>query len=113
MKKFKDINFSIDDGNLTINLIENPIIQKIQINGIEDDNIYANLKQITSKVEKYPFVKNKISEQNDLLKTLLKSYGYYFVELETLINFNDNNSVDLIYNFELGEIAKIKKINLS
>ena len=107
---FKDINFSIDDGNLTINLIENPIIQKIQINGIEEDNIYANLKQITSKVEKYPFVKNKISEQNDLLKTLLKSYGYYFVELETLINFNDNNSVDLIYNFELGEIAKIKKI---
>ena len=107
---FKDINFSIDDGNLTINLIENPIIQKIQINGIEEDKIYANLKQITSKVEKYPFVKNKISEQNDLLKTLLKSYGYYFVELETLINFNDNNSVDLIYNFELGEIAKIKKI---
>ena len=45
-----------------------------------------------------------------MLKTLLKSYGYYFVELETLINFNDNNSVDLIYNFELGEIAKIKKI---
>ena len=107
---FKDINFSIDDGNLTINLIENPIIQKTQINGIEEDKIYANLKQITSKVEKYPFVKNKISEQNDLLKTLLKSYGYYFVELETLINFNDNNSVDLIYNFELGEIAKIKKI---
>ena len=32
---FKDINFSIDDGNLTINLIENPIIQKTQINGIE------------------------------------------------------------------------------
>tara|TARA_B100000575_G_C23131284_1_gene656258 strand:+ start:824 stop:3073 length:2250 start_codon:yes stop_codon:yes gene_type:complete len=107
---FKDINFSIDGGNLTINLIENPIIQKIQINGIEEDKIYENLKQITSKVEKYPFVKNKISEQNDLLKTLLKSYGYYFVELETLINTNDNNSVDLIYNFELGEIAKIKKI---
>ena len=30
--------------------------------------------------------------------------------METLINENNNNSVDLIYNFELGDIAKIKKI---
>ena len=29
--KMRVINFSIDDGNLTINLIENPIIQKIQM----------------------------------------------------------------------------------
>ena len=90
-------------------MVENPIIQKIAINGIEE-KIYENIKQITSKTEKYPFVKSKISEQNDLLKTILKSYGYYFVELETLINVQDNNSVDLIYNFNLGEVAKIKKI---
>ena len=41
---------------------------------------------------------------------MLKSYGYYFVELETSVTNNDNNSVDIIYNFELGKIAKIKKI---
>ena len=32
------------------------------------------------------------------------------LKLETSINENDNNTVDLIYNFNLGEIAKIKKI---
>ena len=46
-----------------------------------------------------------------LLKNILKSYGYYFVELETSITSNDNNTVDLIYNFKLGEVAKISKIN--
>ena len=44
------------------------------------------------------------------MKNILKSYGYYFVKLETIVNENNNNSIDLIYNFDLGEIAKIKKI---
>ena len=46
-----------------------------------------------------------------LLQNLLKSYGYYFVELETSVNENPNNTVDLKYRFDLGEVAKIKKIN--
>ena len=66
---------------------------------------------LTKKIEKYPFVENKINEQVILLKNILKSYGYYFVKLETSIKKNENNTVDLIYNFDLGEIAKIKKIN--
>ena len=107
---FKTVSLSISDGVLKINLIENPIIQKISINGINENNIYENIKKITSKLEKYPFIESKIEEQNKLLKNALKSYGYYFVELETLINTNTNNTIDLIYNFSLGEIAKITKI---
>ena len=37
-------------------------------------------------------------------------YGYYFVKLKANIVSNSNNTVDLIYDFDLGEIAKIKKI---
>ena len=107
---FKNISISINNGIVEIKLSENPIIQNIQINGIENDKIFENLKQITNKIEKYPFVKSKINEQDSLLKNLLKTYGYYFVELETLINTNENNTVDLIYNFKLGEVAKINKI---
>ena len=36
---FKDIKISSDNGNVNINLVENPIIQKIAINGIEEKNI--------------------------------------------------------------------------
>ena len=28
------------------------------------------------------------------------------LKLDTSINYNDNNTVELIYNFNLGEIAK-------
>ena len=108
---FNDVLISSDNGDINISVSENPIIQSIKINGIKKDKIYENVKNITSKLEKYPFVESKISDQVKLLKNILKSFGYYFVELKTSIVTNNNNTVDLIYDFELGEIAKIKKIN--
>ena len=107
---FKNIYVSNDSGTIKIKVEENPIIQKVVINGVEDNKIYDNIKEVTSKIEKYPFVETKIKEQTQLLKNILKSYGYYFVKLSTFYDENDNNTIDLIYNFELGEIAKIKKI---
>ena len=108
---FNDVVISSDNGRINISVSENPIIQSIKINGIKKDKIYENVKNITSKLEKYPFVESKISDQVKLLKNILKSFGYYFVELKTSFVTNNNNTVDLIYDFELGEIAKIKKIN--
>ena len=108
---FNDVAITSDNGNINILVKENPIIQSIKINGIKKDKIYENVKNITSKLEKYPFVETKINDQVKLLKNILKSFGYYFVELKTSYVTNNNNTIDLIYDFELGEIAKIKKIN--
>ena len=108
---FKDVKISSSKGIVTINVIENPIIQKVVIDGIDQNNIYEKISEVTLKIEKYPFVESIINDQIKLLKNILKSYGYYFVELETSILTNPNNTVDLNYNFKLGDIAKIKKIN--
>ena len=107
---FKDVKILNKNGNIIINVVENPIIQTVIINGVEKDNIYDKIKDITLKIEKYPFVESKVNEQVNLLKNILKSYGYYFVELKTSIINNNNNTVDLVYDFNLGEIAKIQKI---
>ncbi len=108
---FKNVELSIQNQTVNINVIENPIIQSVVIEGVDVDSLYNKIKDVTSKIEKYPFVENKINEQIILLKNILKSYGYYFVKLETTINQNPNNTIDLRYNFDLGQIAKIKKIN--
>ena len=107
---FKDVKISSLNGIVTISVKENPIIQKVVISGIDQNNIYEKISDVTLKIEKYPFVESTINEQVKLLKNILKSYGYYFVELETSIIKNPNNTIDLNYNFKLGEIAKIKKI---
>ena len=108
---FKDISIGHKNGIVEIKVIENPIIQSVEINGIDSNRIYENLKEVTMKIEKYPFVENKISQQVILIQNILKSNGYYFVNLEPSIKNNDNNTVDLVYNIDLGEVAKIKKIS--
>ncbi len=108
---FKNIKISSQNGSVFIKVIENPIIQSIEIMGIKKKSINENLTKITSKVEKYPFVESKINDQLILLKNILKSYGYYFVKVETSITRNDNNTISIVYDFNLGDIAKIKKIN--
>ncbi len=107
---FKNVFVSSKNGFVEISVKENPIIQSVIIKGIDSNNIYENIEKVTKNLEKYPFVESKISDQVKLLKNILKSYGYYFVELETSINQNTNNTIDLVYDFNLGEIAKIKKI---
>ena len=108
---FKDVKISFSEGIVNINVQENPIVKSVTINGIKKKNINEKISEITSKIEKYPFVENKINNQVKLLKNILKSFGYYFVELKTSINSNDDNTVNLVFDFNLGEIAKIKKIN--
>ena len=107
---FKDVKIFQDNEIINIQVIENPIIQKIIINGVKDNKLNDIVNEVTSKVLKYPVIETKISDQVKLLKNILKSYGYYSVELEAVVDTNENNTVNLTYNFDLGEIAKIKKI---
>ena len=107
---FSDVKIINNNGEVIIEVKENPIIQSIIINGIKKDKIYETVEEITLKIEKYPFIESKINEQVNLLKNILKSYGYYFVKLNTSIEINENNTINLVYNFDLGEIAKIQKI---
>ena len=107
---FKDIKISFDNGNLKINVIENPLIQSVTINGVKNKSILKQLTKITKEVEKYPYLENKISDQRNILINSVRSVGFYFAEVETKIKDNNNNTVDIIYNFQLGERAEISEI---
>ncbi len=107
---FKDIKISFNNGNLKIEVEENPLIQSVIVNGIKNKSILSELSKITKKIEKYPYLENKISDQKNLLINIVRNTGFYFAEIETKIQDNNNNSVNVIYNFNLGERAKISEI---
>ncbi len=77
---------------------------------MENKSIIEEISKITKKKEKYPYLKNQIAEQKNLILNILKSTGFYFADINVQIKNNNNNSVDIIYNFNLGDRAKIKKI---
>ena len=107
---FKDIKISYENGYLKINVIENPLIQSVRIEGIKNKSIIDDLSKITKKIEKYPFLEHKINDQKNLLLNTIRNAGFYFAELETKIQDNGNNSVNVIYIFNMGDRAKISKI---
>ena len=108
---FKNIKILKENKILKIIIIENPIIQSIQINGVKNKATLTKLQELTKKSEKYPFLKNNVQNQNNLLLNIVRGTGYYFAKIDTSVIDNRNNSVDVIYNFDLGERAMIKKIN--
>ena len=107
------MNISTSKNTININVIENPIIQSIVINGIENKELLKNLREITKKSEKYPYLKNRLKAERDLLLNVVRANGFYFAKIQTKLLNNNNNSVDVFYEFELGSRAIIKKINFN
>ena len=66
--------------------------------------------KITKKIEKYPYLENNIIDQKNTLINIIRNSGFYFAEIETIVEDNNNNSVNIIHNFVLGERAKIAEI---
>ncbi len=106
---FDDVKVSVDKNTLIITVKENPIIQLVQVDGVN--------KKLKEAILENFILKNKSSyndylAQNDLnkLKNFLKTLGYYFSEVKVLKINNDNNTIDLKYEIELGEKALIGSI---
>ena len=108
---FQNVKINFTDGILSIDVIENPIVEKISINGIKNKSIYSEVEKITKKAEKYPFIQSNFFEQKNQILNTVRSFGFYFAEVQTLVEENKYNSINIIYNFNLGNRAKIKKID--
>ena len=110
-KFFKDVNVVNKNDILIINVVENPIIQEINFNGIEAEKILDEIK-------KNLFLKNRssynlIDLEYDKRKIIsnLKNLGYYFSSLDVYVEDLNDNKVNINININLGEKAKISKIS--
>ena len=108
---FEDVSLNLQNGILTIKVKEYPIVQSIIFNGIKAKKFKEQLYDDILLKEKNPY--NKLLLKKDIIniKNIFKRSGYYFVEIKLEEKVNDNNTVDLIYNIDMGNKALIKKIN--
>ena len=107
---FSDVSIKYENQILYINVVENPIVQNIVIEGIKanklKDQIYDSLKI----KEKNSFVEDISKKDVTRISNSLKKNGYYFSEVDLLVERKKNNTVNLIYNVKLNEKAIIKQI---
>ena len=109
---FSDIKFSIsDNGLLKINVKENPIIEKININGIKKKSFVENIYSLISLKDRTSFTDFKLERDISLVKNILKTNGYYFSSIKVSSETDENlNSIILNLDINLGAKAKIKEI---
>ena len=107
---FKDVKLEIKNGILYINVIENPIIQLVDIIGIKADKIKDPILESLNLKRNNSFIEYLAKKDKEKFINLLKNSGYYFADVKLKIINNSNNTVNLIYDVNLGKKAKIEKI---
>jgi len=107
---FKNVEVKIVDNILYISVEENPIIQNLKIEGVKNKRILEVLNEQIEMKEKSSFVENKVKKDEEKITNILRTNGYYFSKVVSKLKSNENNTVDLIFDIELGEKAYIKKI---
>jgi len=107
---FSDIKISVENNTLTIFVAENKIIQTIKINGIKAERIKESIFEIMQLKNRSPFIEFKVKQDIDKIKNDLTYQGYYFSTVISSIEENNNGTVNLIYDIEVGKKAKINRI---
>ena len=108
---FRDIKVSLDNKNLIITVDENPIIENITFNGIKSNTLRGKITKDLLLKERSSYNEILLKKDKNLILASLKELGYYFSEVDINKIELDNDKIDIIYNIDLGEKSKIKKIN--
>ena len=107
---FKNVSLKMENETLIINVQENKIIQSVIIEGVASNDIKESiLKNLYSK-DKAPFLIEKVKSDKIRILNSLNTSGYYLANIEVETIDNTNETVDLIFDIDLGEKAVISKI---
>ena len=110
---FSNVSLKVDNGILTIDVIENKIIQNLEIEGIKKKELVDILKKQLLLKDKNPFVEGFVEIDIERIQKILKNSGYYFSTVTDKIIENKNNTVNLIFEIVLGEKAYIQSIEFT
>ena len=107
---FEDVKVSIKENTLKIVVLENPLVENVEIKGPKAKKIVEELKKNLQVKARTSY--NEISFLKDKKKIteILKQKGYFFSKVDVIVENLSDNKVNLIYNVDIGDKAKIKKI---
>ena len=107
---FNNVELIVEKNILYISVIENPLIQTLTFEGVKNKRIIKLLNEKIEMREKSSFIKNRVKNDEEKIINILRTNGYYFSKVTPKIKKNDNNTVDLIFEIDLGDKAYIRKI---
>src|SRR4051812_33164105 len=110
---FKDVRLEEENGVLVVLVEERPAIASVDFTGtkeFEKDMLVKALKEIGVGETKI-FDKASVDRAEQELKRQYLSHGLYGVKITTTVTPIERNRVNIMFNVDEGDVAKIKGIN--
>ena len=111
-KLFQDVSIGLSDTSLEITVVENPIVNRINIEGneiLKDEALLAELNIQPRRI----YTDQLAIEATQKLLAIYRLSGRYAAQIEPQIIRLDNNRVDLVFEVDEGPLIKISSIKFS
>lgn len=108
---FTDVQIRDNDGNLTIEVRENPVINRIILEGnkrLKEDKINKEIKLAPRQI----FTRSKVRADVARIVELYRRQGRFAASVEPKMVMLDQNRVDVVYEISEGPKSKVRQINV-
>ena len=108
---FSDVQISNNGGAVTIAVKENPVINRIILEGnkrLKEEKILPEIKLAPRQI----FTRSKVRADVSRIIELYKRQGRFAAEVEPKMVLLDQNRVDIVFEIQEGPKSKVRKINI-
>jgi outer membrane protein insertion porin family len=108
---FANVAIANDNGVVTIEVKENPVINRIILEGnkrIKDDKILPEIKLAPRQI----FTRSKVRADVARIIELYKRQGRFAATVEPKMVMLDQNRVDIVFEINEGPKSKVRQINI-
>ena len=108
---FSDVKVTNDGGNVTIEVKENPVINRIVLEGnkrIKDEKITPEIKLAPRQI----FTRSKVRADVARIIELYKRQGRFAASVDPKMVMLDQNRVDIVFEINEGPKSKVRQINI-
>lgn len=109
-KLFNDVSINLDGTRITIVVAENPIVNRVNIEGndvLDDERLLAELDIQPRRV----YTRKVAVDATQKLIEIYRLSGRYAAEVSPKVIRLDNNRVDLVFEVDEGPLIKVKSIS--
>ena len=108
---FANASLRNDNGNVVIEVIENPVVNRIILEGndrLKEDKILPEIKLSARQI----FTRSKVRADTARIIELYKRQGRFAAVVEPKIVELSQNRVDVVYEISEGPKSKVRQINI-
>ncbi|WCP12510.1 Outer membrane protein assembly factor BamA [Sphingobium sp. AntQ-1] len=108
---FADVQIRNDNGNLTVEVKENPVINRIVLEGnkrLKEDKIRPEIKLAPRQI----YTRSKVRADVARIVELYRRQGRFAATIEPKMVQLDQNRVDIVFEISEGPKSKVRQINI-